>query len=181
MNHFTDDDLIDYLHHEVSDAVDARIHAHLAICGYCSDRCDAESAVGEMLRSSALAVEREFPSLVSANVWAAIHATEPSWLDRVRAVFSPILAVPVAAAFALLLYFGIPVVRGDYGAASPTVAAAYYFEEHAAEGLENPLADHLPTSTTLAAGRAVAGSVAGSPLIDAADAATLDDVAASRE
>jgi predicted anti-sigma-YlaC factor YlaD len=179
MNHFTDDDLIDYLHNEVTDAVDAKIHAHLGVCRYCRDRYDAEASVGEMLRSSSLAVEREFPSIIKAGVWAAIRSAEPTFLERVRAFVSPALAVPLAVTVALLLYLGVPIVRGDRATASPTVAAAYYFEEHAAEGLENPLADHVNTTATLALGRAAAGSNA--PLIDAAQAATLDDVAAARE
>jgi predicted anti-sigma-YlaC factor YlaD len=179
MKHITDDDLIDYLHHGLADdRADARVHAHLALCGDCRERYDAEAAVGEMLRASALAEEREFPSIVKAHVWAAIRSAEPTLLERIRAVVSPVLAVPLAAALALLLYFGVPVIRGDRATSSPTVAAAYYFEEHAAAGIENPLADHVSTNATLAFGSA-AGSSA--PLIDAADAATLDDVAASRE
>jgi predicted anti-sigma-YlaC factor YlaD len=177
MNHFTDDELIDYLHNEVTDAVDARIHAHLAHCGDCSARYDAEASVGELLRASALADERPFPSIIKAGVWAAIRASAPTPLERLRAFLRPALAIPLAAAFALLLYLGVPVFRGDR-ASSPTVAAAYYFEEHAAEGLENPLADHVNTNATLAFGRAA--TWASAPLIDAADAATLDDVAAAR-
>jgi predicted anti-sigma-YlaC factor YlaD len=178
MKHFTDDDLIDYLHGEVSDVLDARIHGHLARCSDCSARYDAEASVGEMLRASALADERAFPPLIRAQVWAAIRAEQPTPLERIRAFVSPLVAVPLAAALALLMYFSVPIIRGDR-AAAPTVAAAYYFEEHAAQGLENPLADHVNTSATLALGHSSAA--ASSPLIDAADAATLDDLAASRE
>jgi hypothetical protein len=135
--------------------------------------------VGEMLRSSALAEERELPSIVKARVWAAVRDSEPTFLERLRAFAAPGFAVPVAAALALLMYFGIPVIRAENAAGSPTVAAAYYFEEHAAEGLENPLADHANTTATLAFGQS--SPSASAPLIDAADAATLDDVAASRE
>jgi hypothetical protein len=92
---------------------------------------------------------------------------------------SPALAVPLAAALALLMYFAVPVIRGSHATEPPGVAAAYYFEEHAAAALENPLADHASTNTTLAFGSAAAATAA--PLIDAAEAATLDDVAASRE
>jgi hypothetical protein len=92
------------------------------------------------------------------------------------------MAIPLAVAAALLLYLGVPIVRGDRASASPTVAAAYYFEEHAAEGLENPLADHVNTNATLALGRTAAGSNgSNAPLIEAAQAATLDDVAGARE
>jgi predicted anti-sigma-YlaC factor YlaD len=178
MNHFTDDDLIDYLHREVADEVDARIHAHLAHCSDCSARYDNEAAVGELLRASALAEERAFPPMIRANVWAAIRAARPTPLERIRAFISPVVAVPLAAALALLMYFSVPIVRGDR-ATAPTVAAAYYFEEHAAQGLENPLADHVNTNATLALG--TSASLASSPLIDAADAATLDDLAATQE
>jgi anti-sigma factor (TIGR02949 family) len=178
MNHFTDDDLIDYLHGEVSDEVDARIHAHLAQCGDCSARYDAEAAVGEMLRASALAEERAFPTMMRAQIWAAIRSAQPTPLERFRAFINPLVAVPVAAALALFMYFSVPVIRGDR-ATPPTVAAAYYFEEHAAEGLENPLADHVNTNAALAI--APSSAPANSALIDAADAATLDDFGAARE
>ena len=99
MNHITDEDLIDYLHHGLDDdRADARVHEHLALCGYCTERYDAEAALGEMLRASALAEEREMPSIVKARVWAAVRAMEPTLLERIRAVVSPALAVPLAAA-----------------------------------------------------------------------------------
>jgi hypothetical protein len=178
MNHITDDDLIDYLHHECDDATDARIHGHLVRCRDCRDRRDAEVMVGDLLRSSALAAERELPSLVKAGVWAAIRTAPPTFAERFRTFLSPALALPVAAVLAVAMYLGVPVLRAEH-ASSPTVAAAYYFEEHAAEGLENPLADHVNTNASLAFGRSSAAS--SSSLIDAADAATLDDVVASRQ
>jgi predicted anti-sigma-YlaC factor YlaD len=177
MKHITDDDLIDYLHHECTDALDARIHEHLGLCRDCRDRADAEARVGDWLRATAVTDERDFPSLIKANVWAEIHAAEPTLLDRVRRFMGPALALPVAAAIAVMMYFGVPIIRAN-GVPTPTVAAAYYFEEHAAEGLENPLADHVTSSATLAFETAPMGQ--RSPLIDAADAATLDDVAAAR-
>jgi hypothetical protein len=179
MNHITDDDLIDYLHGgTVDDATDARIHEHLSVCTACRSRHDAEASIGEMLRASALAEERELPALIKANVWAAIRDAQPTPLERLRAFISPALALPIAAAFALAMYLGVPIIRGEHATGSPSVAAAYYFEEHAAEGLENPLADHVTTNAALAPERATSTSA---PLIDAADAATLDDVAATRE
>jgi hypothetical protein len=180
MKHITDADLIDYLNDEINDdGRDAQIHAHLAVCGDCCARYDAEAAVGELLRAAARSEELEFPSIIKARVWAAIRDAEPTPLERLRAFITPAIAVPLAAALALMMYFAVPVVRGERATASPTVAAAYYFEEHAAEGLENPLADHVNTNAILAQGHASAG--ASAPLIEAADAATLDDVAASRE
>lgn len=179
MNHITDDDLIDYLHDEVDDAVGTRLHAHMAVCRACAERYDAEASLTELLRDAVKASEREMPSLVKAQVWAAIRDAQPSLLDRIRAIVTPAVAVPLAAALALLMYLGVPVIRGDRATGSPTVAAAYYFEEHAALGLENPLADHVNTNAALAYGNSAATGSA--PLIDAAAAATLDDVAAARE
>lgn len=179
MKHCTDDDLIDYLHGELGDGEDARIHAHLAVCDACTSRYDAEAAVGDSLRASARAEEREFPALIRAHVWAAIGNAEPTLLERLRAFISPIAAIPLAAAFALLMYFGVPILRGAQATGTPTVSAAYYLDEHAAQGQENPLADRLAVNSSLAA--APTGELANSPLIEAADAATLDDLVASRQ
>jgi anti-sigma factor RsiW len=180
MNHYSDDDLVDYLHGEVTDTVDAQIHAHLALCRDCRNRRDAEAGIGDRLRAEALAQERELPALIKAQVWAAIREQQPTPLERIRAFIRPVIAVPLAAAFALLMYLGVPILRSDRTASLPTVAAAYYFEEHAAQGLENPLADHVNTNATLALER-TPPSAARAPLIDVADAATLDQLDASRE
>ncbi len=178
MKHYTDDDLIDYLHGELDDTADAGVHFHLEECGDCRSRYDAEAALGELLRSSSLGQDRELPAMLRAHVWASIRAAEPSLLERVRAVINPIVAVPLAAAFALLLYIGVPVVRGSHATGAPTVSAVYYLEEHAAEGQENPLADRL-TTVMPASGQSPIPSTSAA-LIDAADAATLDDLVADR-
>lgn len=172
MKHYTTDDLIDYLHGELAAAADARIHAHLAECADCRALYEAEAALGDMLRAAARADEREFPSIVKARVWEAVRNEEPTALERLRAIFRPVVAVPLAAALALVAYFGVPAVRGtNVATGAPTVAAAYYLEEHAAEGQENPLADHTNVHATFAAERSATPTTA--PLIDAADAATL--------
>ncbi len=181
MKHYSDDDLIDYLHGELTDAVDVRVHAHLLECSDCRTRYDAEARLTELLQASPLAAERELPALIRAQVWAAIREAEPTLLDRIRVFVRPVVAVPLAAMVALSLYVGIPGLHGDRAANAPTVAAAYYFEEHAAEGQENPLADHVNTSAPLALEHNAAVGAAGVPLIAAADAATLDDVVATRE
>jgi predicted anti-sigma-YlaC factor YlaD len=180
MKHYTDDELIDYLHGEAGDAADARIHGHLEECSDCRQRYDSEASIGDMLRASALAAEREFPGVIRARVWASIREAEPTLFDRIRAFVTPAVAVPLAAMFALLMYFGVPVLRGASATGpAPTVAVTYYLDEHAAEGQENPLADRLNTLATLAA--QPSGTVASAPLIDAADAATLDNLAVTRE
>lgn len=179
MKHYTDDDLIDYLHGELAETDDVRVHVHLAQCTDCRSRYEAEASLGDMLRSSALAEEREFPASIRAQVYASVRAAKPTLLERIRAVISPLVAVPLAAALALLMYLGVPVLRGSHATAPPTVSALYYLEEHAAQGQETPLADHLNTNATLAT--QPAPSLANAPLIDAADAATLDDVVATRK
>ncbi len=179
MKHYTDDELTDYLHDELGEAADARVHGHLAECTDCRSRYEAEAGLSDMLRSSALAEERDFPAMIRAQVWASIRAAEPTPLERLRAFISPIVAVPLAVALALVMYLGVPVLRGSHATQAPTVSATYYLEEHAAGGQENPLADRGNADSTLAAQPAV--DLGSSPLIAAADAATLDDVVAARK
>jgi len=171
MKHYTDEILIDYLHGELPSAEDARLYAHLAVCDDCRGRHDAEASLGEMLRASARADERDFPSLIKAKVWVAIRDAEPTLFDRLRGFLRPAIAAPLVAMFVLFAYFGVPIVRG--GAGAPSVGIAYYLDEHAAETQENPLSDHTSVNTTFALERSQASATA--PLIDAADAATLDD------
>ena len=178
MKHYTDDDLVDYLHGELSDAQDVLVHAHLAQCTDCRLRCDAEAGLSDVLRSSFLGQEREMPAMIRAQVWAALDAARPTPLERLRAFLTPVVAVPLAAALAFLMYLGVPVLRGEHATGPVTVSALYYLEQHAAVGQENPLADHMSANASLAVQPAAPGS---SPLIDAADAATLDDVVAARE
>src|SRR5476651_2321553 len=170
MKHYTEDILIDYIHGELPAGEDARVHAHLAACADCCVLHDAEAAFGEMLRASASNEELEFPSIIKARVWAAIRDAEPTFADRLRSFFRPAIAAPVVAALALAAYLGAPILHSGSGA--PSVAVAYYLEEHAAEAQENPLADHTNVNASMAIERAT-GTTA--PLIDAADAATLND------
>jgi predicted anti-sigma-YlaC factor YlaD len=171
MKHYTNEILIDYLHGELPAAEDARLYAHLAICDDCRSRHDAEASLGEMLRAAARSDEREFPSLIKAKVWVAIRNAEPTFADRLRAFLRPAIAAPLVAMLALFAYFGVPIIRG--GAGAPSVGIAYYLDEHTAEAQENPLADHTNVNATFAVERSQAPATA--PLIDAADAATLDD------
>jgi hypothetical protein len=166
--HADDALLIDYLHGELAPAEDARLHAHLAACDDCRARYDEEAALGDLLRAEA-GGELAFPATIKAGVWAAIRAQEPTLGDRLRALLRPVVAVPLAAVAAVGLYLGVPLVRP--GAGGPAVAAAYYFDEHQAEGQENPLADRQANLLEPADRGA---SVAGAPLVDAAGAATLD-------
>ncbi|GAC1416564.1 MAG: hypothetical protein NVSMB5_06780 [Candidatus Velthaea sp.] len=173
MKHYTEDILIDYMHGEVSPAEDARIHTHLAGCDDCRAHYDAQASIGDLLRATARADEREFPSLIKARVWEAIRVQEPTVADRVRAFLRPAIALPVAAALAVAAYFGVPALHSNGANSAPTVAAAFYLEEHAAEGQQNPLADHTNINASFAVDRNAAPATA--PLIDAVDAATLNN------
>ncbi len=107
-------------------------------CPACRALHDEEAGLGEALRAAARAEELEFPSMVKARVWDAVRREQPSWRSRLLAGWGPRLALPLAAAVALVAYLGGPIVRhGAVG--TPGVAAAYYLDEHNAEVQTNPL------------------------------------------
>ena len=172
--HYSSDSLSDYLHRALSPAADSAVLAHLDACDDCRLRFDDEAAIGDALRSAARADEREFPSMVKARVWDAVRHEQPSLLDRLRSRWAPAIAVPVAAAVALIAYFGTPILQS---AAPPTVTASYYLDEHNAQTTQSPLGPSVSPAvyTTESTGSASAASY-----IDTADAATLDDAAGAR-
>jgi anti-sigma factor RsiW len=139
--HYNADILDDYLHGELGPERDAGIHAHLEACPDCRRVYDEGARVRDWLRAAARAEEREFPSMVKARVWEAVRTVPAplSFLDRVRAAWRPMLAVPVAAAIAVFAYLGAPGLHGNGQPAG--VAATYLLEEHAALASDNPLAD----------------------------------------
>jgi anti-sigma factor RsiW len=139
--HYNDDILDDYLHGELGPERDAAIHAHLEKCTPCCARFEQAASVRDLLRASVLAEEREFHSIIKARVWEVIRNAPPppSFADRLRTLWRPMIAVPVAAAIAIFAYMGVPVVHGTTAPAG--VAATYLLEEHAAVASENPLAD----------------------------------------
>jgi predicted anti-sigma-YlaC factor YlaD len=139
--HYNADILDDYLHGALGPERDATIHAHLETCAQCRALYDEAAQVRDWLRAAARAEEREFPSLIKARVWEAVrNAPAPvSFADRLRALWRPMIAVPVAAAIAVFAYVGIPGVHGNGQHAG--VAATYLLEEHAALASDNPLAD----------------------------------------
>jgi hypothetical protein len=105
----------------------------------CRALYDEAAGVRDWLQAAARAEEREFPSIVKARVWEAVRTAQPTWLDRIRAAWRPMIAVPVAGVIAAGLYISIPAVQGSH--AAPGVAASYLMEEHAAVASENPLVD----------------------------------------
>jgi predicted anti-sigma-YlaC factor YlaD len=173
--HFTTDSLIDYIHGELPPAEDALAHAHLQSCGPCRAEFDRESALREALRLAARQQELELPSMLKAQIWAAVREQRPPLGVRLLAALRPAIALPAIAILAIVTYFATPL---GHGASGPkTVDAMYYFEQHAAEALQEPLAERsllspvLETSTgdTAAAPPASAG-------VHAAVAAALDAV-----
>jgi anti-sigma factor RsiW len=145
-NHITNADLIDYIRHELRPERDALVLAHLESCDGCRREYEAEASLGEMLKRAAAREEREFPSLVSARVWEAIRNEKPSPFAWLQTLLRPAIAVPVAAAAAVAIFFATPI--GHQGGGS-TIAATYYLEQHAAQQAQNPLLERGPSATTM--------------------------------
>ena len=147
--HPTEESLIDYLHGELLPQDDAFVHAHLGGCDACRASYDAEASVTEMLRSSALAAERDFPSLVAAAVWQQIREAPPSPLTRLTAFLRPAVAVPVAALLVAGVWLASPLGHG--AAPARSIDAMYYLQAHAAQTAAAPFSERpmpaLETST----------------------------------
>ena len=144
MKHLTSDQLNDFVHRELSPANDAVVHAHLADCGICRAEYDTEIALGEALRAAAAADEREMPSVVKAVVWERVRELPPSPMLRFSAWMRPLVALPVAAALVIGVWFTSP--YAPHGA-RPTVDAAYYLEAHAAQSDGSLLSEPASAST----------------------------------
>jgi hypothetical protein len=169
-SHYDRDTLIDYQHRALDPDADAAVFAHLEACAACLTLHDEEAALGEHLRALARADERDLPSLVKARVWDAVRNERPSFIARVARVrWGPALAVPVAAAFILGIYFGTPVFRG----AVPGLPATFYLDEHSAESQDNPLGPGAGPGVYETTSERTTSPAAS--YIDTADAATLDD------
>jgi len=154
MEHISTNVLVDYAHGELTPADDAQVHAHLAACAPCRDEYDAEVALGEMLRSAAVAEELELPGLVKAAVWEQIRAAKPGPLARLGVFMRPALALPVAAAVVVGAFFASPLGHRD---TAPRIAATYYLQSHAMQSGQSPLAERssaqvYETSATTNAG-----------------------------
>jgi predicted anti-sigma-YlaC factor YlaD len=148
-HHYTNDDFIDYLHGELAPNDDARLHEHLLVCEPCRGAYEAEARLGDWLRRAARDDERALPPMVKARVWEAIREQRPALGERLRAAFRPAFTLPLGVAMAALVFVVYPTLHQTETV--PTVAASYYLDEHAAEGQENPLADHPVTATVVTA------------------------------
>ena len=166
--HYDVDTLDDYLHGALGDERDAVIHAHLEACTDCRAIYDESVGVRDWIQAAARAEEREFPSMIKARVWEAIRTERPSFADRLRAMWRPMVAIPIAAALAVFAYIGLPIVHGNSPAG---VAATYLLEEHAALASDNPLADRgliVPASL-------IDGQRTATGLMDAGDTAPVSE------
>jgi anti-sigma factor RsiW len=128
--------IVDYLHGELSAPDDAAIHAHLAGCPSCDERRSDEVAITEMLRAHARAGERDLPGGVVAKIRHAV--AQPSAWERLRAGLRPVFALPVAVAAAIVLYLGFGT---RHATAATTIDARLYVDDHAALAATEPFAD----------------------------------------
>ncbi|HEV7178633.1 MAG TPA: hypothetical protein VGN11_02080, partial [Candidatus Baltobacteraceae bacterium] len=82
------------------------------------------------LRLHAKATERELPIGVVNSIWDAIDVpAQPSFLERARSWMRPAISLPLAAAAALVLYFGVVAHQTP---AQVAIDAGYYLDDHAA-------------------------------------------------
>lgn len=129
--HPSTDKLIDYIHRELSPEDDAAILLHVESCDACRERYEAEARLSEALRLHARETERELPQGVVASIWAAVDAAPaPTFAERLRALLRPAVALPVAAAAAIAIYFGASAAQ--HSGTMTTIDAAYYIDDHAA-------------------------------------------------
>ena len=140
MLHLTSDLLIDYLHHELGPADDARVLAHLETCDECKHELDIEATITDRLRSIARAEELDLPLGMRSAIMTRIAGLRPSPWQALHKLLRPVVIVPFAAAVAAGAFFLTPVLSppASPGAALPV---SYYLEEHDVRAQENPLGD----------------------------------------
>ncbi|MBV8371814.1 MAG: zf-HC2 domain-containing protein [Candidatus Eremiobacteraeota bacterium] len=144
------DQLVDYAHGELPTRDDAAVYAHLAGCVPCKEAYDAESRLGELLRDHARAHERDLPLGLANAIYAraaAEHNSSRQWpWERIGTSVRAAIAIPVAAAVALAIYFS---ANGWHGVKSDAVDARYYIDNHAALASTTPFQDSaIPTMLT---------------------------------
>ena len=137
--HPTIDQIVDYLHGELSAPEDAALHAHLAGCRSCDELRAQEVALTEILRAHARAQERELPNRVVMRIHDGIKDRRPR--------FRPVLLFPAMAAAAAAIYLALnlwhPVANGT------TIDASYYVDNHAALAAGAPFSENAPLPAVL--------------------------------
>lgn len=136
--------LIDYMHAALAPEQDAEVFAHLEACKDCRAAYDSELALTDMLRTFAAADQRELPSSVKAEIWERIRSARPSAVTNLTNWFRPAIALPVAAALAVAVYFGTSYL-GPQRTAS--IDAAYYLQDHAALDSTVPFSDRVTANS----------------------------------
>ncbi len=129
--HTTIEELIDYLHHELTPEADAAMLVHLQSCAQCAAMYEEQARLSESLRAYARATERDLPQGVVARIWDAVEAKtpQPTVAQRIAAFFRPAVAVPIAAVLVIGAFFGYSATH--HAAPMITIDAAYYLRDHA--------------------------------------------------
>ncbi len=129
--HPTIDQIVDYIHRELSPEDDAALLLHIESCAECRVQYQTEARLSEALRVHARATERDLPAGVINRIWDVVDAPpQPAWHERLTALLRPAVALPIAAACAVALYFGV--ASTHRGLPQATIDAAYYLDDHAA-------------------------------------------------
>jgi anti-sigma factor RsiW len=145
--------LVDYERGELDAARDAAMHEHLQSCSACHTQWQADVALVDSLR--AWSAEREFPASILAGVRQAMYAERsPSIAERLRAVFRPAFAAPVAAAVLIAVVFGYNHSRP----APPTMTGIDYVREHFAQTASLPSSDRAWSTYVLTSANASGNS-----------------------
>jgi len=141
--------IVEYLHRELSVSEDAAVHAHLATCPQCERRRDEELALTQALRAHVRAQERELPQGVTAGIRHAVQRPTSFAETFLRGLSRPVVAIPAVAAVAAVVYFG---GSAWYAASAPTpIEASFYVDNHAAAAATTPLSDDQPIPAALTA------------------------------
>ena len=130
--HTTIEEIIDYLHRELSPEADAAMLGHLSSCPQCAAMYEEQARISESLRAYARATERELPQGVVARIWDAVEAQEmrPTFAQRIAAAFRRPIAIPIAALLVVAaFFFGYSATHR--AAPVTTIDAAYYLRDHA--------------------------------------------------
>lgn len=129
--HVSPETIIDYLHEELEPGEDARVHAHISQCAQCAAAFNAQTRLTERLRALARSEERDLPARVLYGVRRQAQAARPAWWMQLRAPFRPAMGLPAAAVLVLAAALGLSWIV-PHGTQTPSIAANYYLDDHAA-------------------------------------------------
>lgn len=140
MQHLTSDTLIDYLHHELGPADDARVLAHLESCEACTRELNLEATITDRLRAMAQVEELDVPLGLQSAIMTRIAGEQRGLRQSLRRFLRPVVIVPFAAAVAAGAFFLTPVLAPP-NSPSAALPVSYYLQEHDVRAQENPLGD----------------------------------------